>query len=176
MTKRAKSSNNQTMLLVVKDACLLIDLVEVGLLETWFQLGIPTHTTDLVLAEVKSYRQQITAFVHGKTLQEHSLDATALQETVNFSRANGISLPDASAVVLAKQLSAMLLTGDRKLRRAAELHQIETHGILWILDHMVNHGALRPKLAAQQLESLLKRGSRYPKHECEERIQKWQNA
>lgn len=48
----------------VKDACVLIDLANGGLLESWFQLGIETHTTDLVLRQVMkdSQGESVAAF------------------------------------------------------------------------------------------------------------------
>ena len=44
------------MKVAVKDACVLIDLANGGLLEAWFQRGIETHTTDLVARQVKTDR------------------------------------------------------------------------------------------------------------------------
>ena len=43
--------------LVVKDANIIIDLANVGLLELWFSLGIPTITTDLVVLELRKGSQ-----------------------------------------------------------------------------------------------------------------------
>ncbi len=37
---------------------------------------------------------------------------------------------------------AILLTGDQRLRRLAEQHRVETHGILWILDQAYEQGAV----------------------------------
>jgi hypothetical protein len=39
------------MKIAVKDANVLIDLIEADLLGLWFQLGIETHTADLVVRE-----------------------------------------------------------------------------------------------------------------------------
>lgn len=166
------------MLIVVKDACLLIDLAESDLLEIWCRLGIPTHITDLVLAEVTHSKQkkQISTLIEQGALQKHSLDEAALEKAINLFQRDGISLPDASAVILASQLNACLLTGDRKLRRTAEQHLINTHGMLWVLDYMIEKGMLPPEKSAACLTSLRGRGSRYPQHECEERIKKWKNA
>ena len=41
------------MKIAVKDASVLFDLLEAGLLGSWFKLGIETHIPDLVLAEVQ---------------------------------------------------------------------------------------------------------------------------
>ena len=53
------------MRIAVKDASILIDLAEGDLLGLWFQLKIETHTTDLVLREVKQETQwqRVSPFV-----------------------------------------------------------------------------------------------------------------
>jgi len=68
------------MRVAVKDACLLIDLANGGLLEAWFQLGIETCTTDLVLRQVKADNQwqAVKAFVDASLLLVHSLSGNEL--------------------------------------------------------------------------------------------------
>lgn len=61
------------MRIAVKDASILIDLAEGDLLGLWFRLEIETHTTDLVLQEVKQETQwrRVSPFVDAKLLQIH---------------------------------------------------------------------------------------------------------
>jgi predicted nucleic acid-binding protein len=165
------------MLVVVKDACLLIDLAEADLLGLWFSLGIDTHTTDLVLAEVQHAGQwgKISQLVDAGMLKKHEFsDAWLLAAVAIHQAQSAVSLPDASALVLAKELGANLLTGDRSLRRTAEQNEVETHGILWVLDLMVQHGVLQMEAAAERLMFLRKHGSRLPEEECSTRLKKWQ--
>jgi predicted nucleic acid-binding protein len=163
------------MLLVVKDACLLMDLLDVNLLDIWCRLEVSVHTTDLVLNEIcqEKQRRKIDALLDSKSITKHFLDEKLLQNAVGLFRAGGISIPDASTVILARQLGAVLLTGDQKLRHTAEKKLITTHGMLWVLDYMIEQKVLNPRQAASHLESLCKRGSRYPKDECDNRIKKW---
>jgi predicted nucleic acid-binding protein len=163
------------MRIAVKDASILIDLAEGDLLGLWFQLKIETHTTDLVLREVKQETQwrRISPFVDAGLLQVHGTAATEISAVVAFSQAHGISLPDASGVFLARRLSAFLLTGDRRLRRTAEVEEIEAHGLLWILDQMVERSTLPHAEAAQRLEKLQTGGSRLPAADCESRLRAW---
>ncbi len=109
------------MRIAVKDASILIDLAEGDLLGLWFQLKIDTHTTDLVLREVKQETQwqRVSPFVDAGLLQVHATAAAQIAAVVTFSQTHGISLPDASGVLLARRLQACLLTGDRRLRRTA---------------------------------------------------------
>ncbi len=163
------------MRIAVKDASILIDLAEGDLLGLWFQLKIETHTTDLVLREVKQEAlwQRVSPFVDAGLLQVHPTAATEIPAVVLFSQAHNISLPDASGVFLARRLKAYLLTGDRRLRRTAEAEEIEAHGLLWILDRLVEHAALARADAAQRLEKMLAAGSRLPPAECATRLRTW---
>lgn len=163
------------MRIAVKDATILIDLAEGDLLGLWFQLKIETHTTDLVLAEVKKETQwrRVSPFVDAALLQVHATAATDIAAIVTFSQTSGISLADASGVFLARRLKAHLLTGDRRLRRTAEADEIKAHGLLWILDRLVESAVLTKPDAAQRLEQILAAGSRLPRAECEARLKAW---
>lgn len=163
------------MRIAVKDASILIDLAEGDLLGLWFRLEIETHTTDLVLREVKQEAQwrRVSPFVDAKLLQVHATAAAEIGAVVAFSQAHGISLPDASGVFLARRLQACLLTGDRRLRRTAQIEEIETHGLLWIMDQLVGRGVLAKVDAAHRLEKMIAGGSRLPPADCEARLRAW---
>ena len=163
------------MRIAVKDASILIDLAEGDLLGLWFQLKIEAHTTDLVLREVKQETQwaRVSPFVDAGLLQRHTTAAEEIPALVVFSQTHGINLPDASGVLLARRLQAYLLTGERRLRRAAEGGEIVTHGLLWILDQLVERETLTRPDAAQRLERMLAAGSRLPRPECDGRLKAW---
>lgn len=165
------------MLVVVKDACLLIDLAEADLLGLWFGLGIETYATNLVLAEVSipAQKAKIDPFVEAKMLKQQVLTSEELIQAVQLLDRNGISLADASACFLAKKLNAPLLTGDRRLRSVAEAREVETHGLLWVFDLLVEKEILAKLEAAERLECLIRRGSRLPQGECTARIKKWRS-
>jgi hypothetical protein len=65
----------------VKDACVLIDLANGGLLEAWFQLGIETHTTDLVIRQVRTDRhwQAVSGFVEAGLLKVATLSGMQME-------------------------------------------------------------------------------------------------
>ena len=126
------------MKVAVKDANVLIDMAEADLLDLWFSLGIPTHTTDLVLAEMDETRQRthIAPFVASRQLRIHPVSATNLVKTAILANNHRISPADASALLLSKRLKAILLTGDGRLRKVAGLQSVEVKGVLWIFDHL----------------------------------------
>ncbi len=69
------------MKIAVKDASVLIDLLEAGVLGSWFKLGIETHVPDLVLAEIVQPQQRpvVEGFVSAGLLK------VAVMATVRWS-------------------------------------------------------------------------------------------
>ena len=80
---------------------------------------------------------------------------------------------DLFALVLAMQESAVLLTGDGALRKAASNEGVEHHGTLWLLDAMVDEGAISGAKGCQSLELMLNAGRRLPKKEVLARMAAW---
>lgn len=166
------------MKIVIQDASVLIDMVDGGLLDTWFRLGFDLRTTSLVLREIsrKNQKLKLQPYVNSGQLRVESSSGEVLAEiaTLHAGLSSQLSIEDVSALFFTAKLEGILLTGDRRLREHAEERGIETHGLLWVLDLIVVRGALLPGVAADRLEKLLARGTtRLPLQECESRIRKW---
>lgn len=86
------------------------------------------------------------------------------------------STNDLFALLLAKKNSCPLITGDRALRKAAEQERVVAHGLLWLIDAMVNSKILPGTKAADALKNIIAAGSWLPKKECEERLKRWGKA
>ncbi|MDQ8183958.1 hypothetical protein [Pelagicoccus sp. SDUM812002] len=164
------------MKIAVKDANVLIDLEIAGLLELWFQLGHQTVTTDLVIRQLKTggHKESLSHVSTGnikvhKCSGEFLARAFQLMEQIGF----GPDIADCSVLLLAIDLDAMLLSGDKPLRRGATQNQVEVHGTLWILDQLVAAKLLSRPTAAAKLEHLIEQDSFYPKDECQKRLTKW---
>ncbi len=84
-----------------------------------------------------------------------------------------IAANDLFALVLASSTGLPLLTGDNRLRKLADRHNVIVHGTIWILDEMVKQGVLKPIEASQSLRAMLDKGSRLPLTECQERFRLW---
>ena len=167
------------MKIAVKDASVLIDLLEAGLLGSWFKLGIETHVPDLVLAEIAQPQQRpvVEGFVSAGLLNVAVIengDLKHLAALANLSRELKVSIPDASAVHLAETLGeAFLLTSDGTLRLGAERRGLEVRGLLWVLDLLVWHDVLSCADALSALATVLDANSRQPLHECHRRQDSW---
>jgi predicted nucleic acid-binding protein len=166
------------MKVAVKDACVLIDLANGGLLEAWFQLGIETFTTDLVLRQVKEEEQwkTVSGFVAAGLLQVHVLTSHEVEEMDRLLVTPRIGAEDRTVLFLAIKRNAILITGDRRLRMEGISRDVDVRGLLWVLDELVARTAIDPKLAAVKLELMRKNGAFLPVDECEKRLQTWRRV
>lgn len=83
------------------------------------------------------------------------------------------SVRDLFAFVGAKDNQAILLTGDSELRKIAENNGLTVHGILWVLDELIQRKILIPGRAAHALREILIKRSFLPQVECIRRFQVW---
>jgi hypothetical protein len=167
------------MRIAVQDANVLIDLELAGLFDLWFQTGIETHTTDFIRAELKKggHVQALAYFASGQ-VREHRLTFEEITAVSELEREIGskAKFNDCSVLFLALKLDAMLLSGDKPLRKAGNERLIEVHGTLWIFDQLVEQKLLPPGIAAAKLEHLRSLDRFFPEAECHSRLKKWQGA
>lgn len=155
----------------ITDANVWIDLYEGSLLASAFALPDEWATTDLVLAETKRPDADV---LRGLGLAVVGLGPEALEEVVALSGTYAGPTPqDLSALLVAKTEGAVLLTGDRALREAAEAEGVEVHGTLWVLDRMVKLGVVTPADAAAGLRAMAASDRRLPRAEVAKRLRTW---
>jgi hypothetical protein len=154
----------------------LIDLANAGLLDAWFDLGIETHTTDLVIRQVREARQwrKVAPFVQARALRVRSLTADELSEAQAEFGDLPIGLEDQTVLYIAVKLKAVLLTGDRRVRVEGLARRLEVHGILWMLDQFIERKVLTPKQAATKLKAIINAGAFLPKDTCRARLSLWE--
>jgi len=163
----------------VQDANILIDLELSQLFDVWFQLGIETHTTSLVVRELRRGTHPVTlSYVDSGQIVTHDLDAAAVEAVVRLKASIGAgpSLNDCSVLYVAEKLNALVLTGDGALRNASHARRLQVHGTLCIMDTLVESGLVRGIIAAAKLDLLLNAGRRLPKDACMERLERWRSS
>ena len=163
------------MILLVNDANILIDLLKIGLLESFFQMEYEFHVTDFVAAEVQEDNvDELDMFIENGSLQKKTFDFEELMQVQLLEvKHQALSIADCSCLFHARTLSAKLLTGDAALRRTAQQEQISVHGILWIFDELVRQGCLSKGHAYDKLRELMRKNSRLPAKECKKRLKRW---
>lgn len=168
------------MKVIVNDANILIDLVELKLLPHFFALELEFLTTELVLAELfEEQYQSLLPYIDNGQLIVHEMTGDDLTEIylIQVSKPT-LSEQDCSAFYQARKNTATLITSDNTLRAFAKEQQMEVHGHLWVFDRMVESDTITGTRACQKLSELCetinpKLG--LPKAECAKRIKLWSN-
>jgi len=127
-------------MLLISDANILIDFDCCNLLAEVFQLPDDLAVPDILFIEEL---QQNHPELLDLGLQIHSLSAESVDESV---RLGGLyaqpSRNDLFALSLAKSLDCPLLTGDKRLRNAADSERVTYFGTLWLMERLVTHGVI----------------------------------
>lgn len=162
--------------IAIKDANILIDCVDIDLLTVVFKLPITFKTTDFIWAEIISDKQRrtIQPFIKNGRLIIEKFSAQEIGEISTLSQQHsGISFEDSSAMYLAQKQSAILLSGDGKLRKVCQAAKIRVHGIIWLLDQVHATGIISAGEACDKIKRLQVANSRLPRLAIQERIKRW---
>lgn len=166
------------MKVIVNDANILIDLVDLNIVSDFFQLGFEFHTTALILDELFDGQQEaLHPYIEtGKLTVDDIQEEDFIEIALIMTSKPGLSEQDCSAYLQAKKMQAALITSDNTLRKFAQANNIEIHGHLWIFDHLVKNNIMSGNIASAKLAELCdvvnpKLG--LPKNECQKRIKYW---
>ena len=170
------------MRIIVEDTNIIIDLFNVGLLQFCKKMDIEFHTTEFVIKEIKRPEQRSTlkGLISNEELKmvvfniEEMLQLANLEEECRST--NNLSTADCSVVLLAERLGCRLLTADQKLVHFAQSRGLETSGLLWLTDEMVEKGVVRPQDMIVYLNHYLDTNKRAPEKEVSKRITQYKNT
>jgi hypothetical protein len=142
--------------IAVTDACIFIDLYDLGLVNEFFQLEIEIHTTTSVYFELYSEQQKILkAYQSVDRLIVHNLKEEDFLQIQSAPYPKSLSETDKSVLHVANKIDACVLSSDKTVRNCAKNKDIEYHGMIWIFDKLVEANILTKKLAALRLEQLV---------------------
>jgi rRNA-processing protein FCF1 len=161
--------------IAIQDACILIDLIEMKLMDHCLQIPFSFCTTELVLAELyEEQKNTIANSINTGKLSIIAIEENALSEIISITNnTQKLTIEDISVYYYASQNNALLLTGDKVLRTLAQNNGIESAGILFIFDQLVLHNILTKKEAGIYLMGLYEKNKRLPREECVRRIREW---
>lgn len=158
-------------MILVTDANVWIDLDNGGLTALVFALQYEFVSPDVVVNELGP---ELAGRLVDQGLTSHITESEAGDAFLELrGRYKHPSDEDLYALLLAIEQGWGLLTGDRELREAAEGHELEVHGLLWVLDELVAARLLAKRAAARALTTIREQGARLPDHECEKRLLRW---
>lgn len=165
--------------IAVTDANIFIDLYDLGLTKSFFNLELEIHTTSAVLYELYSEQQEILqAYQSVGRLSVHNLQEQDFIEIYNENYPKSLSEADKSVLHVANKINVCVLSSDKTLRNCAKNKDIEYHGMIWIFDKFVETSILTPKEAKTKLNQLvasnfLFRNNQKLVEEIERRLKTW---
>lgn len=160
--------------IVISDTNIFIDLWTMRLVWEFFMLPCEIHTVDMVIREIEfsDQKETITNVIKMGKLVIDQTTSENINDVVNLMKGN-LSITDAAIWYHTKKRSAMMLTGDNRLRKLAKMDNIRVGGILFIMDRLVEYNIISAGYAAECLESLKEINKRLPQTEVEHRLKKW---
>jgi predicted nucleic acid-binding protein len=170
------SETKALLKIAVNDANLFIDLCEVELIETFFQLPLEFHTTQLILNELEpEQKKKLISLIEANHLKVRYLTRDEIDGLDKISvNSRKLSREDLSVYFYAKELmDCMILTGDNRLRKEAQRQGFEVHGILWVFEQLLENQLIEAQSAIELLRNLMNINLWLPMGECEKLIEKW---
>jgi len=166
-------------IVTISDTNIFIDLIGIGLLDTFFSLPWEFHTTDMIIHELKEpvQRRKVVAYQHKNVLRVKKFDGKELSNLIAFHakmcNKTNVSIQDCSVWLYAQDNRYMLLTGDSKLKNAATRSGVDVHGILFVFDKLVENQLLTKEQATTKLKDLILLNPRLPQTDVLKRLQYW---
>ncbi len=164
------------MKIAIKDANILIDLANCDLVETCMRLPYKFVTTELVLVQLQKESQwaAVEPFVTAELICTATLSADEEYRLAVDPLIGVLGHADMQVLWLAMREHAILLTGDLQLRKEASKLKVRVHGLLWILDELIDSQALAAAEGAKRLRLAIAAGAFLPKAECDARFKRWE--
>ena len=151
---------------IIKDACILFDLMDLRLLASFYKLKLTVITTPEVLAEITDENQlrEIQPYIDNGNLQ---IDHFGVFETVlAIVETNpGLSLTDAAVLEAATRREAAILSSDKSLRNESTRRGLTVKGLLWVVEELYNQQILDLEAALEKLAAYPEINKRAPRNE-----------
>lgn len=122
---------------VIKDACILFDLIDLGLLDHFYTLRLTVVTTPEVISEITDENQLEAVNRHIESGQLE-LDREGEYDVITgiIDLCPGLSFTDGSVLEAATRRKAVILSSDKSLRNESQRRGLTVRGMLWILEEL----------------------------------------
>jgi predicted nucleic acid-binding protein len=159
------------MRIVVNDANILMDIIDLKLTEKFFKINYEMYTTDFIINECSDkQKKSLNKFVKNKKLKIKTYGPDYYKKLMNIEKKYPqISTEDCSVFLLAREMNGILLTGDRKLRNIASENGLEVRGIFWVFDLLLDNKIITNKIFKDKLAELQEINKWLPVEEFEKR-------
>ncbi|MBU7570473.1 MAG: hypothetical protein KAF41_07460 [Flavobacterium sp.] len=168
------------MKIAVTDAYIFIDLYELELIASFFNLELEIHTTSAVYNDLYNEQQQILKAYHSvNRLILHNLKEEDFIQIYSEPYPRALSETDKSVLHIANKLNACVLSSDKAVRNCAKNKDIECHGMIWIFDRLIEANILAKKDAVNKIKQFVISNSILQSNkslvdEIQKRLKSWQ--
>jgi rRNA-processing protein FCF1 len=159
---------------IIKDACVFFDLIDLELLDCFYKLELTVITTPEVIAEITDDSQlnKIRPYIDNGNLQIDSFGEFDIIRNILDNNPR-LSLPDAAVLEAASRKDAAILSSDKSLRNEANRRGIMVKGLLWVLEELHNQKVIELSVLLEKLRLYSQVNQRAPKSEIENLIIKY---
>lgn len=170
------------MKVAITDACIFIDLFTLELSSSFFQLKVEVHTSLDVINELNQGQKELfKLYSQSGRLIVHNISQDERKHLLAYPFPKWLSMTDKTALFIAIREQAILLSSDKTVRNYANAVIIEYHGILWILDQLVDGNRIDCGNASSKLKKLMNTNSIYQNNiemfnEMNKRLAKWKRS
>lgn len=162
------------MKIAITDANIFIDLIKLGWLGYLFCIDIEIYTTREVINElIDSQLARLNVFIQSTQLNIYSFSSSELEQIMEMAAPASLTMQDRSAVFLAKNIDAGVLSGENPLKKFCVKQSLEVKGIIWLFNQFLQFQLINCKDAIQKMNELLSFNNRLPIHDCNERLRLW---
>ncbi len=162
--------------ILISDACILFDLIDLKLIEVFFSQDYHFNTTSFVQNEIVEREQKLIIEKHIASGKLKIDSDASIETTIELqSKYPTLSFSDCSLLDLALRIDAILLTSDKSLRNIAERNSIIVRGILGIILNLFQNRIIPLDVAIKSLEEYTIINHWAPKHEAKMMISKLKN-
>lgn len=162
--------------IVIQDACILFDLIDLGLIDAFFELDLTVMTTPQVMGEIEE-EEQVRKVAEFTSVKKLIIDEEGLLDHVDkiFGENKGLSYTDCTVLELALRKQGTVLSSDWKLRTATVRRNLTVRGVLWIIDELHLQKRLTASEAIEKLNLYKRINSRAPLTEIKTMIERLTN-
>jgi predicted nucleic acid-binding protein len=160
--------------IVIKDACIFFDLIDLGLLSVFYKLDVIVITTPQVINEIIDTSQltEVNEYIENGKLK---IDNEGGFEILTFITQNnpGLSFSDASVLEVAERIGASILSSDKSLRNVSGRQGLLVRGLLWVLEELYIQRLIELDIMFEMLSFYEKVNQRAPKKEIQHLKEKY---
>lgn len=169
--------NTDTESILISDANIFFDLININLIDQFFAVPKKISTTDFIISEIEDEKQKkiIETLIQREKLIVKKFPQEEMQEIQKLNETTRkLSIQDCSVWYYAKKEKGTLLTGDKRLRREVEKDKkdnIDVRGIFFVFELILKYQLISATEAISAVKELSKINTRLPQDKIKDFIE-----